>query len=412
MVAVANADRVIVDAYDIDDMVRDVIGRAATDPVYFDDYGSNIPDRGIVINGSPGARMIDYPERPGLVLLLGLQYQVLRKPFWQSTNRIIREHVESVGVMLGGTDHLGLMDQLLPLVGDAVPAEATVYAIGVETDAIRHAGVTATGRLTAQQMKDLFDRLDLLVTAAGQTVAEAVSCKLPTVMIQTAENQKYNVDGWRESCCTIYSDSQLSTALNSAMDSSTRSALAASAASLGLQESTMNLAVNIHRLAIRHIDDWTVTPFSLLNAESLREILSWRNDPRVSVWMDNQHTITWQDHVWFSRQLAHDNTKAFFRVDLGSIGIGVVDLTHVDRDNRRAELGLYRNPNLKGTQIGSKSIGINLMHVLEEIALQEHIVTLWLKVRRDNARAIQLYQKLSYHQCDEDKAYLYLEKTL
>jgi len=203
MVAVANAVRVIVDAYDIDGTVRDVIGQAATDPVYFDDYGSNIPERGMVINGSPGAHLIDYPERPGLVLLLGPQYQVHRKPFWQSTNRTIRERVEAVGVMLGGTDHRGLIDQVLPVVRNSVRSEAIVYAIGVEPDAIRHAGVKATGRLTAQQMKELFDGLDLLVTAAGQTVAEAVSCELPTVMIQTAENQRYNVDGWCAESCSV-----------------------------------------------------------------------------------------------------------------------------------------------------------------------------------------------------------------
>jgi len=196
LAVMANADRVIVDAYDVEERVRKTISETLPDPVYFDDFGSNIPKRGIVINGSPGSHLIDYPESPGLVLLLGPQYQVLRKPFWQSTNRTIRGQVEAVGVILGGTDHRGLIDQVLPAVRNSVRSEATVYAIGVEPDAIRQAGVKATRRLTAQQMKELFDRLDLLVTAAGQTVAEAVSCELPTVMIQTAENQTYNVDGW------------------------------------------------------------------------------------------------------------------------------------------------------------------------------------------------------------------------
>jgi len=207
--ALTNAERVILDAYEVEERVRKKISETVPDPVYFDDFGSNIPDRGIVINGSPGAHLIDYPERPGLVLLLGPQYQVLRQPFWQSTDRTIRERVKSVGVMLGGTDHRGLIDQVLPLVRDAVPAEATVYAIGVEPDAIRHAGVKATARLTAQQMKELFDRLDLLVTAAGQSVAEAVSCELPTVMIQTAENQKYNFQGWLELGCAAGVDTDI-----------------------------------------------------------------------------------------------------------------------------------------------------------------------------------------------------------
>jgi len=34
-------------------------------------------------------------------------------------------------------------------------------------------------------------------------VAEAVSCQLPTVMIQTAENQEYNFRGWIGLGCAI-----------------------------------------------------------------------------------------------------------------------------------------------------------------------------------------------------------------
>lgn len=45
-------------------------------------------------------------------------------------------------------------------------------------------------------MRELFERSDLVVTAAGQTVAEAASSALPAVIFQTAENQAINIDGW------------------------------------------------------------------------------------------------------------------------------------------------------------------------------------------------------------------------
>lgn len=192
----ADAERVVIDAYDIAPEVREAIEHQEAAPICFDDYGTNVPERGVVINGSPGAHLINYPERPGLVVLLGPHYQVLRKPFWQPTDRAVRERLSSVGVMLGGTDHRGLMDSVLSVVRQTVHAETTVYAIGVEPNSIRTTAIEATGYLSADELKNLFDRLDLLVSAAGQTVAEAVACRLPTVMIQTAENQRYNLEGW------------------------------------------------------------------------------------------------------------------------------------------------------------------------------------------------------------------------
>lgn len=200
--AVATADLVIIDAYEMSPEVRRTIQTHAGRPVYFDDTGTNIPQQGVVINGSPGAHLIPYPHRPGLELILGTDYQVVRRPFWTPNDRVVRDRIETVGVMLGGTDHQGLMGDVLPVVQATVPQSATIYAIGVEKTSMRNAtGVQATGRLAAVEIKSLFDHLDLLVTAAGQTVAEAVACRLPTVMIQTAGNQHYNVHGWENAGC-------------------------------------------------------------------------------------------------------------------------------------------------------------------------------------------------------------------
>jgi len=255
--AIGNAHLVVVDAYDIAPEVQRIIQNAAENPVYFDDYGATVPERGVLINGSPGAGLIGYPERPGLTLLLGTDYQVLRPPFWNQTTRTVRETVQSVGVMLGGTDHHGLMNSVLSVVRRAVPQAATVYAVGVNSIPGAIDGVYPTGRLTAQEVKSMFDSLDLLITAAGQTVAEAVSCALPTIMIQTADNQEWNMRGWvaRNSAKFVGSPGEygfverLVTQLGKLLHPTERLELAASAAECRLSHSTISLANRI--LAIR-----------------------------------------------------------------------------------------------------------------------------------------------------------------
>jgi len=294
-----------------------------------------------------------------------------------------------------------------------------VYAIGVNAEAVRQPGVRGTGRLTAGEMKQLFDRLDVLVTAAGQTVAEAISCRLPTVIVQTAENQEYNVAGWRDAGCVLDGGrplendavQELTAAVGAILDHDIRRSIEHRASELEVHWSTCSVATRVLSLRIRRIRSFTATSFSLLNRQSLLEVLSWRNDERVSKWMDNRRVISLADHIQFSRKLAFDDGKQFYRIDDEESGIGVVDLTGIDWSQRRAELGLYRNPNLERNH-AAQSVGTILMQIVEQIAREMSIETLWLKVRKDNQRAIRLYQRTDYRECGSDATYLHFEKVL
>ena len=73
-----------------------------------------------------------------------------------------------------------------------------MYSIGSAKLPEEMENLECTGFLDAQGVKSLFDSLDLLISAAGQTIAEAVSCALPIIMINTVDNQCINYKGWNE----------------------------------------------------------------------------------------------------------------------------------------------------------------------------------------------------------------------
>jgi UDP-2,4-diacetamido-2,4,6-trideoxy-beta-L-altropyranose hydrolase len=189
-------DLVIVDSYEIDSEVWQILQDRSRKLIVFDDIGTRIPKSGVLINGSPGSVFIEYPKNDCLKLLLGLKYQVLREPFWNAPVRDFRKEVKSIAVMLGGTDHRGLMKTILSELRSILPPGIHLYAIGVDPKAISIPYVHATGRLSASDVKKLFDSLDLVVTAGGQSVAEAISCELMPVLVSTAENQVFNLRGW------------------------------------------------------------------------------------------------------------------------------------------------------------------------------------------------------------------------
>jgi spore coat polysaccharide biosynthesis predicted glycosyltransferase SpsG len=185
----------VFDAYRVEKFVWDAVRNSNREVVVFDDYGEKPYFKGILINGSPGADLVGYKDLPDRQLLLGPLYQVLRPPFWEKTHRIIRRKVESVGIMLGGTDHRGLFPAIIKTVRNMLPYDVVIYVIGNNEGMSVLDNVNFTGLLDSASVKVLFDKLDLLFTAAGQTSAEAVSCALPVIVFTTAQNQITNFNG-------------------------------------------------------------------------------------------------------------------------------------------------------------------------------------------------------------------------
>lgn len=193
--SIQDVDLIVVDSYVIAADVRACLVDQAVTVAWFDDLGEEIPDRGIIINGGPGARFVPYPPSRERTYFLGLDYQVLRPPFWSRPMRRVRPRVERIGVMIGGTDPFGLGPAIAGNLVELSPGDRAVTLFGAGNHVVDPA-VRQTGFLDPMSVRDAFDDLDFLVTAAGQTVSEAVSRGLPCVLVQTAENQTLNVKGW------------------------------------------------------------------------------------------------------------------------------------------------------------------------------------------------------------------------
>lgn len=406
---------IVVDAYGVTGEVFAALSTASSTRVVFDDLGDAPPDPVIVVNGGPGAHLMQYPTRPGVAFLLGPHYQVLREPFRRRDPSRGPSKRSAVGVLLGGTDHRSLQREVVTTVRTALDPSLRVYAIGAPEAPITDPSVSATGRLSADQIATLYRSLRFLVTAAGQSVAEAVSVGLPSIMIQTADNQALNVRGWQDRGCALFAGEPSDTTFHDSLrarisdilDPNIRSSLVSAMARLDLASSTTRLVRALDRLRIRTQDGYRLTPLPLCSESQLREVLEWRTDPRVNRWMDNQNPISWEDHCSFSAGLAGDADRAFWRVDRNGTGVGVVNLVAIDRSRGRAELGLYRNPNDE-----TVGVGRDLMALIESLARRLQLTLLTLRVRHTNIRAIRLYERVGFSRYHSDQTHEYFEKPI
>jgi len=198
---ISGAEIVVIDAYEIEPTVWKVLVETVSRLVVFDDRGGPLPPRGIVINGNPGATTLNYPVGGDVSYLLGPRYQVLRSPFWRrcpdaiDPGSTVSDQIR-IGVMAGGTDHRRITETVVQTILRTVPAETVVYPIGSAGGGYTDSRVHPTGVLNAEGIHALFCKLDVLVTAAGQTVAEAAACCLPAIIFQTADNQAISMTGW------------------------------------------------------------------------------------------------------------------------------------------------------------------------------------------------------------------------
>ena len=196
-------DILVFDAYNVDHHVWQLLQDSRRQIVLFDDFGEKPELNGLLINGSPGATKIPYREIPDRTLLIGIEYQVLRPPFWNFRKLKLRKSLKKIGVLIGGTDHRNLSSEIIRLLLPHIPTSCRVFLVGEAFSNIAEPNVVLTGFLEADGIHKLFSELDLLICGGGQTVAEAVSCAIPTLVFCVAENQKINYQGWSLSGAVI-----------------------------------------------------------------------------------------------------------------------------------------------------------------------------------------------------------------
>lgn len=171
---VTGVDIAVVDSYVADVGVYEAVAEAASVAVYLDDTARLSYPRGVVVNGSPEAQRIGFRTRQDTTLLLGVRYQLLRAEFEAAAERFIRQNVDRVLVISGGSDAGGIRDGMVASVEIAYPA-AVIDVVKAPRSAV--------------EMRDAMLAADVAVSAAGQTLYELAVTGTPAVAVCVADNQ-------------------------------------------------------------------------------------------------------------------------------------------------------------------------------------------------------------------------------
>lgn len=197
-----NADIVIIDSYLADIKIYKRVSELAKTPIYFDDIKRLDYPQGIVINGSIGAKTLNYSHKKKTTYLLGTKYQPMRKAFWDVQEKEIQENIESIMITFGGNDIRNLTPKILKLFTNKYPDIKKNVIIGNgytnfnDIEKVKDENTYFHYNLDDIKMKELMLSSDIAISASGQTLQELALIGVPTIVIAIADNQMNICKSW------------------------------------------------------------------------------------------------------------------------------------------------------------------------------------------------------------------------
>lgn len=199
-----DADIVFVDSYHAGYNLYKEISSQVKTAVYLDDNMRLEYPKGFVLNGAISAEQLPYPENKDVDYLLGVQFAPLRKEFWDTADKQVRDEIEVIMVTFGGTDIHGLTSDILRMLTRNYPDVVKKCIIGngfkntAKIENIRDNNTDLIFHPAANDMKSVILESDIAISACGQTLYELACVGVPTIAVTVADNQSTSTRGWQK----------------------------------------------------------------------------------------------------------------------------------------------------------------------------------------------------------------------
>lgn len=140
------------------------------------------------------------------LLLLGIEYSVLRAPFLEESNYRVSD-LHRILIIMGGSDIRQLTIPLVTNINKAYsdidirvilgPGIIDKEKIDQEISGMSH----LYENVDAREMRNLMLQSDLVISAGGQTLYELAALHVPTIPIQIVDNQSEDLTGLKDLGC-------------------------------------------------------------------------------------------------------------------------------------------------------------------------------------------------------------------
>lgn len=193
------AHLVVVDSYYADYEFYDFMIKSAKICVALDDFSRiRYPREAIILNPALNAKRL-YGDDIKNELFAGIEYGLLREEFRTKEPKTINKEISKVLITLGGNDFANNTQKVL----DAVQKELSYAQISIVLpryyEPLNYGFDTQIyANLSARELKDLMLESDLIISGGGVTAVEVQSTRTPSIALEIAPNQSYQLRQWQK----------------------------------------------------------------------------------------------------------------------------------------------------------------------------------------------------------------------
>ncbi len=194
-----NVHLVVVDSYYADYEFYAFLLRSAKICVALDDFSRiKYPKDALILNPALNAKRL-YMRECENEIYAGIEYGLLRAEFTTREPKKINKDISKVLITLGGNDFQNNTQKVL----DAVQKELSYAQINVVLpryyEPLNYGFETQIySNLSARELKDLMLESDLVISGGGVTAVEVQSTRTPSIALEIAPNQSYQLRQWQK----------------------------------------------------------------------------------------------------------------------------------------------------------------------------------------------------------------------
>ncbi len=392
-------DWLIVDHYALDAQWETALRCAVSKIAVIDDLFDRSHDCDLLLNQNfTGGENRKYDEliSRGCAVRLGPRFALLRKKFHnlRSVVKVRSGRVDRVLVFFGGIDlhnYTGVVLEALEILRRFdFAVDVVVGSQHPRLDEIsqRCAGNGFSCHVQTDRMDELIAAADLAVGAGGIALWERCCLGLPSLVLDTADNQSLQV---REAALRglVYAPSS-DIWDREVFIGHLRALLHNPCLLRFLSQQCMNQVdgLGLNRIA----NDLMLPRISMRRAmkSDSRKIYAWRNEHAVRVVSRNSEVILWSDHEQWFEAILNDKCKYLLIGECEGQSVGVV---RFDLSEDVAEVSIYATPNWIGRAVGRQLLQIAELWLIDHVP---QVRMLRAVVIGGNVRSQRLFEESGY----------------
>jgi len=395
---------VVLDGYHFDSAYQKAIKKAGFRLFCIDDYGqADHYYADMILNQNISADASFYQSRElHTQLLLGTNYVLLRREFWpwRGWKRIIPAIASKILVTMGGADSnnvtLKVIEAIKLLNKPTLDVKIVVGPSNPNAEAIKNSMLYAPCQMQYVEntinMPELMGWADLAISAGGSTCWELAFMALPSIIVMTADNQRYNAK--------VLDRENISTNLGWHQDVSAEKI--ASQLKHLMNNSEMRSLMSQHgQVLVDGYGGQRISEIIIGQLLKLRPMLSddcemvwrWRNDYSVRAVSFSEAFITWEEHLsWFHERIC----RPYFYLALNQDDLPV---GQVRFDQKQSEIIISI---MIDSKFRHKNYGTCLVTIAcEKMFFDSDMTDIHAYLRPDNEASRQTFVKAGFKELPE-----------